>query len=435
MNRLVQARMRNPTRLSHPMQRLALWGPAQLGAGLLVACVVPMMFRGDFWFLRGFSSVSQYNSLVATACAVLLGYLISRRLFWYPCNRNLACIIPSFAIGYGIVICIILSWRLEYSRAFIVLSFLNAQVWFHVIVIFAEKFSRPRFDIIPFGAAEKLRGIPHIHWDVPKAPDLTGRHVDGIAVDLRADIPEAWEMFIAESALRGVPVYHFKQLREDLTGMVEIEHLSENNLGSLLPPYFYLHIKQAVDMAFVVLILPVVVPLFALIAIGIKWNSAGPVFFSQPRIGYRGKVFTIWKFRTMQASHSNGIDDREAAMTRDGDLRVTSFGRLLRATRLDELPQVVNILRGEMSWIGPRPEAVALSRWYEKDIPFYRYRHIVPPGITGWAQVNQGHVTLADDVRRKLHYDFYYIKYFSIWLDVLIALRTIAVMLRGIGSR
>ena len=122
-------------------------------------------------------------------------------------------------------------------------------------------------------------------------------------------------------------------------------------------------------------------------------------------------------------------------MTKNDDDRITAVGGLLRTLRLDELPQIINILRWEMSWIGPRPEAEVLSVWYTSEIPFYRYRHVVKPGISGWAQVNQGHVAEVNEVHRKLQYDFYYIKYFSPWLDVLIFFRTIKTMLTGFGSR
>ena len=122
-------------------------------------------------------------------------------------------------------------------------------------------------------------------------------------------------------------------------------------------------------------------------------------------------------------------------MTQDADNRITNIGRFLRKTRLDELPQIWNILGGDMSWIGPRPEAQELAEWYEGEIPFYSYRHIVRPGITGWAQVNQGHVTSIEDVEAKLRFDFYYVKNLSLWLDVLIALKTLRVVVSGIGAK
>jgi lipopolysaccharide/colanic/teichoic acid biosynthesis glycosyltransferase len=161
------------------------------------------------------------------------------------------------------------------------------------------------------------------------------------------------------------------------------------------------------------------------------------MFFVQERMGYRGRVFRMLKFRTMHPREhfADGEAARVDAITQSGDARVTRVGRFLRTSRLDELPQMLNVLRGEMSFIGPRPEAVALSRWYEAEIPFYRYRHIVRPGITGWAQVKQGHVSELCDVDRKLNYDFYYIKNFSLWLDVLIALRTAPTMLSGFGAK
>ena len=170
------------------------------------------------------------------------------------------------------------------------------------------------------------------------------------------------------------------------------------------------------------------------VALAIKLESPGPVFFRQRRRGYRGGTFKVVKFRTMsyRADFEAG---REEMMTRPSDVRITRVGRFLRRTRIDELPQIWNVLMGEMSWIGPRPEALSLSEWYESELPFYAYRHIVRPGISGWAQVNQGHVTDLESVHEKLHYDFYYIKNFSVWLDLLILGKTIATVLSGQGAR
>jgi lipopolysaccharide/colanic/teichoic acid biosynthesis glycosyltransferase len=169
------------------------------------------------------------------------------------------------------------------------------------------------------------------------------------------------------------------------------------------------------------------------IAAAIRLDGDGPIIFSQQRVGYGGRRIIVYKFRTMHSAPASG--DRRAAITADDDERVTRAGRRLRKLRLDELPQIFNIIRGEMSWIGPRPEVEVLSAWYTNELPFYRYRHVVKPGISGWAQVNQGHVAEVDEVHRKLQYDFYYIKYFSPWLDLLILLRTIKTMLTGFGSR
>lgn len=128
----------------------------------------------------------------------------------------------------------------------------------------------------------------------------------------------------------------------------------------------------------------------------------------------------------------NSVD---ALITKPQDDRITPIGRFLRFSRIDELPQLINVLRGEMSLIGPRPEATGLSDWYQSEVPFYRYRHIVKPGITGWAQVNQGHVAGVDDIKMKLQFDFYYIRNFSIWLDILIVMKTIKTMLTGYGHK
>ncbi|MBA3835552.1 MAG: sugar transferase, partial [Sphingomonas sp.] len=191
--------------------------------------------------------------------------------------------------------------------------------------------------------------------------------------------------------------------------------------------------KALIDFVFAVLILPLVLPLMAVIAAIIRLDSDGPALFRQKRVGHAGRDIIVYKFRTMRTV---AIEDaRESAMTREDDVRIPKEGRVLRTLRIDELPQIFNILKWEMSWIGPRPEAEVLSVWYTSELPFYRYRHVVKPGISGWAQVNQGHVAQVGEVHEKLQYDFYYIKYFSPWLDTLILLRTIKTMLTGFGSR
>jgi lipopolysaccharide/colanic/teichoic acid biosynthesis glycosyltransferase len=259
--------------------------------------------------------------------------------------------------------------------------------------------------------------------------------LSAIAADLRADLSDDWERKLTDYALAGLPVYHSKQLLESLTGQVELEHLSENSFGSLMPVSAYMTFKHFLDWCGAVSALLLLSPMLLAIIVAIRIDSTGPAIFRQQRIGYRGHPFTVYKFRSMTVKRDIDVDARIHAMTQSNDQRITRIGRFLRTSRLDELPQLFNVLKGEMSWIGPRPEAEVLSRWYEAEIPFYRYRHIVRPGITGWAQVTQGHVAAVEDVRDKLHYDFYYIKHFSPWLDILIIARTIRTMATGFGAR
>jgi lipopolysaccharide/colanic/teichoic acid biosynthesis glycosyltransferase len=221
---------------------------------------------------------------------------------------------------------------------------------------------------------------------------------------------------------------------ESLTGRVEIDHLSENSFGSLVPARGYFHLKAALDWLLALALLPFLTPVLLGAALAIAVCDRGPVLFRQVRIGHRGQPFCVYKFRTMRLADTP-MDARAAAMTGALDPRITRVGAVLRKSRIDELPQLFNILKNEMSWIGPRPEAEVLSHWYVGELPFYRYRHVVKPGISGWAQVNQGHVAAVEDVHEKLHFDFYYIKYFSAWLDVLIVFKTVKTMLNGFGAR
>jgi len=294
---------------------------------------------------------------------------------------------------------------------------------------------RRRFAVVPVGTVDQLETIDGVDWKRMRRPQLAETvDCDAVVADFSADLPADWERFLADAALAGRVVYQVKQLSESLTGRVEVAHLSENSFGSLMPARGYFHLKSAGDFLVALLLVPVLVVPMLLVGLAIRIDSRGPALFRQRRLGLAGKPITVFKFRTMQV-HDAGEDERGAAMTGHEDDRITRVGAFLRRTRIDELPQIINILKGEMSWIGPRPEALVLSSWYVGEIPFYRYHHVVRPGISGWAQVNQGHVAGVDEVHQKLQYDFFYIKYFSPWLDLLILFRTVKTMATGYGSR
>lgn len=416
--------------------RRTLWNRRrfQLGAGLLLAVIAPWLLRlelsGPGSDLRGLET-----AVIGTTLALLAGYYGFQRLSVFPGARASYHILPSFAISYGLVLAGFFFARLDYSRLQFIVSFVICVAWYYVVYSQLQRQHRLQIGVVPFGEVDSLREIPDVHWIMLPHPSADTTGLDAIVTDLRAEIPDEWERFLADRALDGTLVMHVKQMQESLTGRVAIEHLSENNLGSLIPGIIYAKVKRIADLAGTLVVLPVALPVLLLIALAIRIDTRGPALFLQERMGYRGRTFTMFKFRSMRHRLHEDEDTRTAAMTQDDDHRVTRVGRFLRRYRLDELPQIINILRGEMSWIGPRPEAVPLSLWYEKELPFYRYRHIVRPGITGWAQVTQGHVAEVDDVLWKLHYDFYYIKNFSFWVDVLIVARTIRTILTGYGAR
>jgi lipopolysaccharide/colanic/teichoic acid biosynthesis glycosyltransferase len=407
----------------------------QLGFGLLIAVLLPWATRVRF-AMEELEWVGLQNSLAGTFVALVFGYYGFRRLSRYPGVRASFHILPSFSASFGIVLAVFFFARLDYSRLHFVASFALSVVWYYVVYFKLQRQQRLTIGVVPHGKVTDLYAISGVDWVELSVADPAADRFPVIVADLRADIPDQWERFLADRALNGTLVMHVKQVEESLTGRVAIEHLSENTLGSLIPGIVFARVKRAGDIVTAALALPLLAPILLVVALLIKLDSPGPILFRQQRMGYRGEPFLMFKFRTMRVSSAAApVDPRAAAMTRDGDERVTKIGRVLRQYRVDELPQLMNVIRGEMSWIGPRPEAVPLSLWYEAELPFYRYRHIVRPGITGWAQVKQGHVADVDEVLWKLHYDFYYIKNFSFWLDLLIIARTVRTIMSGFGAR
>ncbi|HEY6663093.1 MAG TPA: sugar transferase [Sphingomicrobium sp.] len=405
----------------------------QFVGALTIGALLPWLARGPL--LPGFLfEAASVNTLVANAIAVVIAFWMRLSIETYPGIRRSYVIFPSALTGHGLVILYFVLTRFPYDRVGLLAGFLLHVFFLYLLYVYAERGIRRRYAVVPFGQIAALTDIADVEWKLLSRPRFHDtRGCDAIVADFSEDLPDDWEGFLADAALAGRMVYQVKQLSESLTGRVEIEHLSENSFGSLLPARGYFHLKGLIDFLVALAILPVALPLMAACAVAIRADSPGTVLFHQKRVGHAGRPITVYKFRTMRPVEVE--NEREAAMTRVDDERITRVGRTLRNLRLDELPQIFNILKWQMSWIGPRPEAEVLSVWYTSEIPFYRYRHVVKPGISGWAQVNQGHVAEVDDVLRKLHYDFYYIKYFSPWLDLLILLRTIKTMLTGWGAR
>jgi exopolysaccharide biosynthesis polyprenyl glycosylphosphotransferase len=247
--------------------------------------------------------------------------------------------------------------------------------------------------------------------------------------------PPVWQQQLSQMASEArtpIDVHVVPGLYEARVGRLRFHRVRDLPLVDLAPANpspFGMSVKRVVDLLFAALGLVLTAPAVAVAALAVKFTSPGPVLFRQERVGQDGRSFTIYKLRTMVVDAEKNTGPVLSAGA--ADARITPVGKLLRATRLDELPQLVNVLRGDMSMVGPRPERPCFVHRYEVDIPGYRERHQVPPGITGWAQVHGGY---AIDAELKLRYDLLYIYNWSPWLDVKILFQTIATVCRRTGQ-
>lgn len=406
----------------------------QLLVGLILVVAIPNIVFNIRALSAIWSMPFGINNIGINCAALLIMIVFHRRAETLPGVSGIGQVATTALIAFGAVMAIMFALRLDYSRATFVASFVAGVVFCFILSFGSRVSSNQAFYLVSSPTTRRLQEMSGIRWVTLDKPELPAVRSPIIIADLREDFDDDWERFIATAAVQGVPVYHVKQVTESLTGRVEIEHLSENSFGSLIPNHAYNKVKRSLDLVLALVALPFIAVLGLILGVVIKMQSPGPVLFRQVRRGYKGEPFTVVKFRTM-STMPTAQDERTSAITLTRDPRITRFGAFLRRTRIDELPQVWNILLGEMSWIGPRPEAISLSDWYTGELPFYSYRHIVRPGITGWAQVNQGHVADIDSVFTKLHYDFYYIKYLSAGLDFLILAKTIRTVLNGVGAK
>jgi sugar transferase (PEP-CTERM system associated) len=301
-------------------------------------------------------------------------------------------------------------------------------------------------DTIPFRIVGFLDDDPTAQDNLPPGYDLVGRVKEllGVVEDLRPDI-----LLVAltnmrgvlpindilECRFRGIQVEEWPSFLEKLTGKIFVNSVRP---GWLIFSDGAVHtrltdtIRRALDVGLSLMGLILSAPLMGLAALSIKLNSAGPVLFRQERVGKDGKVFLLYKFRSMYVDAEQLTGPVWAS---EDDPRVTRVGRVLRKIRLDETPQMFNVLIGDMSFIGPRPERSVFVNQLKEEIPYYVLRFAVKPGITGWAQVRYSYGSTVEDALEKLQYDLYYIKNMSVFLDLLILLKSIQVVLFGRGAR
>jgi exopolysaccharide biosynthesis polyprenyl glycosylphosphotransferase len=270
--------------------------------------------------------------------------------------------------------------------------------------------------------------------DLPRLAQELGIHE--IVVAMERNLENHLFQLLVDCQAQGVRVSWMPNLYEMLYRQIPVEHIDavwalHAMQGSPSFSRLQQYSKRSLDLILIVLALPVLLLLLPPLAVAIRLDSSGPVFYRQIRTGRGGKPFAIFKFRTMFVDAEK---DGRARWATKGDPRITRVGHFLRKARLDELPQVINVLRGEMSLIGPRPERPEFIEELQRAIPFYRTRLMVKPGLTGWAQIHYDYGSDVNDALIKLRYDFYYVCYWSLWLDLYILFRTLGVVLRLKGT-
>jgi lipopolysaccharide/colanic/teichoic acid biosynthesis glycosyltransferase len=375
-------------------------------SGMVVAILLPIIFLPLWMILPIYFVPDIKNSgniiLGVTVCFVLL-------VFWLELNgRNYSLLILS--LGYAIC----LAW----ARAGYLL-FLSGSRW--------------QYGLIDEGVTDDLvslckkRGVNLI----PVKDLARAKQLDCVVADFQIKHHPDQVRMLADCELQGVHVLSVDRVYEAMAGRVSLTHLAEGMLDDYAIHPVYKIIKRLIDILVVIVSLPIAIPAAALTVALIKYSSPGPVIFRQTRVGQRGEPFQMLKFRSMHLDSE--VDGAQFASKQDP--RVTPVGQFIRKFRLDELPQFWNVLKGEMSLIGPRPEQVPFVTKFQQEIPYYGYRHLVKPGITGWAQVTQGYAADVESTTVKLEHDLYYVKHLSLSLDWLIIFKTVKTILTGFGAR
>ncbi|WP_063650782.1 sugar transferase [Aliivibrio fischeri] len=378
---------------------------------------LPITVINSYWL------VSAAYIITSVTIPKITNYLLVDRKYY---------ILPVLTSVYLTVTLLILLFRIDYSREILVYAFCTHLFWMYFSASIRKSKERLKLgaiDNFDITSLDKKNGRVELSL-LPKPLSMTDIQ-DGLVVDLHNKLTPTQEKFVADCSINNIPVFHSESIREMVEGKVKTSHLSENAIGTLIPNPIYHGVKRVWESLLIIAFFPITLPVMLITTILIKLENPGPAMFIQERVGQGGKTFKIYKFRSMTVKQP-GDEDKFATAEQ---ARVTKIGKIIRKVRIDELPQFFNVLKGEMSLIGPRPEQESFVKQFEQEIPFYGYRHMVKPGITGWAQTVQGYADDTDSTREKLAHDLYYIKHLSFWLDMNIVLKTIKTMMTGFGAK
>jgi lipopolysaccharide/colanic/teichoic acid biosynthesis glycosyltransferase len=329
------------------------------------------------------------------------------------------------AIAAAFIVAILSATRIQMSYLGVVGALVPTVLGMIVVMLRLQQAQNERVGMLDFPAAAQAAEALGGHIPIIRGGDEDLRKYDRLLIDAKAHYSDKWSRFLLRAYMRGILVTPWVQFLESRTGRVDIESFDPTDIVLRPGQILYSRVKRLIDILGVLLLLPLALPVGLVTALYILVRAGRPVFFVQKRRGYGGRDFTIFKFRTMRR-------DAGANAATERDSRIVPGTAAIRRYRLDELPQLINILRGEMSFVGPRPESTELADAYEDEIPRYVDRVLVRPGLTGWAQVNTSASASVAEARRKLAYDLYYIKHMSLDLDIVIAFRTVRTLAIGL---
>ena len=337
-------------------------------------------------------------------------------------------------LGFGLL-------QHPYSRGAVLLVYALSTAWFVLGDLLHRRRHTQRLLYLDTGVPEQLQGLlgnanlrnQSVRLELLSNEALTPEQIpacEGVVLDRHVPPSDARRQMLSALKLNHVRLYSVEAVAELLSGRKMLP-TSQDDLWQIDGNPAHDVTKRVIDMALVLATLPLWLPLCTLVGIAVKLGSPGPMLFTQSRVGLNGRSFRLWKFRSMYPQQAL----QPARFAQQTDDRITGIGRTIRRWRLDELPQLWNVLLGHMILIGPRPEQTQFVHEFATRIPAYPYRHLVRPGITGWAQVQQGYADSEEQTFVKLSYDLYYVANYGMALDLLIAYKTIRIVLNGFGSR
>lgn len=378
------------------------------------------------------------RTLAWAAVPYLAAFALLHRALHLPPMEGASIVGLATTLPFAVLLIVYAGFHVEYSRGALLVSYITTLCWIWLGYRHYVQNYVPVFGYMDPETLQQLNRIVSMPGAVP--PTLTrfdqihsiedAMHCDGIMVERGLTADPARTRLLTQYKMGHVRMYSVERIGEMLTGRVGLDHIDENFLDDYADHFLYDYVKRLVDIVAVIALAPIALPVGLAVALAVSMESPGGALFRQVRVGLFGRPFTILKFRSM------GVDRHALAQFAERqDPRVTRVGRMIRKYRLDEIPQLWNVLIGDMSLIGPRPEQVPMVNAFTESISYYPYRHLVRPGLSGWAQVRQGYVGSHEETVTKLSYDLYYVKHCSITLDLLIAVKTLRTLMTGYGAR